>query len=96
MALDVWGRSGLVVRRKYDQTAPGRTMSEPHAGQETSYSTVATRSDPHHFPNHMDVQDADHYQDPRRRRGVDLDLSAQLFGLTLDSAATQSLQCEAP
>jgi len=46
--------SGLMVRRKYDQT-------------ETSYSTVATRSDPHHYPNHIDVKDADHYKDHRRR-----------------------------
>eukprot|EP00435_Cladocopium_sp_Y103_P052905 s2085_g16.t1 len=42
--------SGLMVRRKYDQT-------------ETSYATVATRSDPHHYPNHIDVKDADHYKD---------------------------------
>ena len=43
---------------------------------------MATRSDPHHFPNHMDVQDADHYQDLSSVCGVDLD-SAKLFGLSL-------------
>ncbi|CAK9053499.1 RdRp catalytic domain-containing protein [Durusdinium trenchii] len=46
--------SGLMVKRQYDQT-------------ETSYSTVATRSDPHHYPNYIDVKDADHYKDPRPR-----------------------------
>ena len=24
---------------------------------------MATRSDPHHYPNHIDVKDADHYKD---------------------------------
>lgn len=46
--------SGLMVTRKYNQT-------------ETSYQTVATRADPHHFPNYIDVKDSDHYKDHRRR-----------------------------
>ena len=75
-------RSGLMVRRKYDQTVPWPAVTngscarhlkqteslQPCAmcvirGEETSYSTVATRSDPHHFPNHIDVKDADHYKE---------------------------------
>jgi len=41
--------SGLMVNRRYDLSVV------------TQHKTEAERSDPHHFPNYMEVQDADHY-----------------------------------
>lgn len=46
--------SGLLVTRKYDKL-------------ECGYATEATRTDPWHFPNDMEVEDKDHYKDRRRR-----------------------------
>jgi hypothetical protein len=46
--------SGQLVHRKYDQT-------------ETSYQCETMRSDPYHYPNHMEVKDSEHYKDHRRR-----------------------------
>lgn len=46
--------SGLLVNRKYDAL-------------ETNFRSEKLRSDAHHFPNHMDVKDSDHYKDHRRR-----------------------------
>eukprot|EP00440_Ansanella_granifera_P049085 gb/GFBE01053182.1/.p1 GENE.gb/GFBE01053182.1/~~gb/GFBE01053182.1/.p1 ORF type:complete len:322 (+),score=70.75 gb/GFBE01053182.1/:1-966(+) len=46
--------SGILVNRKYDAT-------------ETNFRAEKMRSDPHHFPNYIDVKDSDHYKDHRRR-----------------------------
>lgn len=46
--------SGMLVNRKYNQS-------------ETSFRSEKMRTDPYHGPNTLDVQDADHYKDHRRR-----------------------------
>jgi len=46
--------SGILVNRKYDAT-------------ETNFRAEKERSDPYHYPNHMDVKESGHYADHRRR-----------------------------
>ncbi|CAE8679259.1 unnamed protein product, partial [Polarella glacialis] len=41
--------SGTMVHRKYDQ-------------KDCDYPLEAQRSDPWHYPNHMEIQDNDHYK----------------------------------
>lgn len=46
--------SGLLVTRRYAQ-------------RETDYKLEKERSDPYHFPNHLQVEDQNHYEDRRAR-----------------------------
>jgi len=46
--------SGWMCHRKYNQFASG-------------YATDNVRTDPYHYPNALEVKDADHYKDNRRR-----------------------------
>mmetsp|Transcript_36971 Transcript_36971/g.105148 ORF Transcript_36971/g.105148 Transcript_36971/m.105148 type:complete len:312 (-) Transcript_36971:60-995(-) len=46
--------SGLMVHRKY-------SVSDP------TYKTETERSDPYHYPNHLEVQEHHHFKDCRRR-----------------------------
>jgi len=46
--------SGLLVKRRYAQ-------------KDTDYPLDAVRSDPYHFPNHLNVEDEMHYEDRRAR-----------------------------
>jgi hypothetical protein len=54
------------VTQEYSMTS-GLLLNRRYAQRDTDYRLETLRSDPHHFPNHLQVTDEMHYEDRRAR-----------------------------